>query len=64
MIASYCVLLTLAIRALAEYKWVRLREGDKLTIIDIYDECTRGLSGTCTLLMDIQHAIHADPSFC
>ncbi|KAI8641002.1 hypothetical protein BD408DRAFT_444704 [Parasitella parasitica] len=32
-------------RAIAEYKWVRLSDGAKLTVIEIYDECTRGLSG-------------------
>ncbi|KAL7318343.1 hypothetical protein PS15m_004576 [Mucor circinelloides] len=43
-------------KALAEYKWVRLGEGAKLTIIDVYDECTRGLSGFTTAFK----ALHFD----
>ncbi|KAL9549355.1 hypothetical protein MBANPS3_005240 [Mucor bainieri] len=43
-------------KALAEYKWVRLREGDKLTVIDVYDECTRGLSGFTSIFK----AMHFD----
>ncbi|RCH85261.1 hypothetical protein CU098_008744, partial [Rhizopus stolonifer] len=31
--------------AIAEYKWVHLKKGAELTLIDVYDGCTRGLSG-------------------
>lgn len=33
-------------RAVAEYKWVKLQNGVPLTAVEVYDGCTRGISGT------------------
>ncbi|KAI8083754.1 hypothetical protein BDF21DRAFT_337432, partial [Thamnidium elegans] len=38
----------------SEYKWVRLQNGAPLTLIDIYDGCTRGLSGFFATLKSLQ----------
>lgn len=40
--------------AISEYKWVRLQNGAPLTLIDIYDGCTRGLSGFFATLKSLQ----------
>ncbi|KAI9474044.1 MAG: hypothetical protein EXX96DRAFT_580403 [Benjaminiella poitrasii] len=42
--------------AIGEYKWVRLKNGSKLSIVDIYDSCTKGLSG----LAAIAKGLHFD----
>ncbi|GAA5796218.1 hypothetical protein HPULCUR_001588 [Helicostylum pulchrum] len=40
--------------AISEYKWVRLQNGAPLTLIDIYDGCTRGLSGFFATLKSLE----------
>lgn len=32
--------------AVSEYKWVRLQNGGSLSLLDVYDACTRGVGGT------------------
>ncbi|CAO3634495.1 unnamed protein product [Mucor hiemalis] len=44
-------------KAVAEYKWVKLQNGAPLTMIDIYDACTRGLSGFFMTLRALQFDI-------
>lgn len=41
-------------KAVAEYKWVKLQNGTPLTMIDIYDACTRGLGGFFITLRALQ----------
>ncbi|KAI8139275.1 hypothetical protein BJV82DRAFT_660056 [Fennellomyces sp. T-0311] len=40
--------------AVSEYKWVRLQDGGSLSLIEIYDACTRGVGGAIRVLFSIR----------
>ncbi|KAI9490176.1 hypothetical protein BDB00DRAFT_875631 [Zychaea mexicana] len=40
--------------AVSEYKWVRLQDGGALSLLDVYDACTRGVGGAIRVMLSIR----------
>ncbi|KAI7874598.1 hypothetical protein K492DRAFT_199855 [Lichtheimia hyalospora FSU 10163] len=40
--------------AISEYKWVRFQNGGQLSLLDVYDACTRGVGGVIRVLLSIR----------
>ncbi|KAI9266613.1 hypothetical protein BDA99DRAFT_570985 [Phascolomyces articulosus] len=40
--------------AVSEYKWVRLQDGGRLSLIDLYDACTRGVGGAFRVIASLR----------
>ncbi|KAG2218199.1 hypothetical protein INT45_006834 [Circinella minor] len=40
--------------AVSEYKWVRLQDGGVLSLIDLYDACTRGVGGALRVIFSLR----------
>ncbi|CDS04123.1 hypothetical protein LRAMOSA07078 [Lichtheimia ramosa] len=48
--------------AISEYKWVRFQNGGQLSLLDVYDACTRGVGGVIRVLLSIRMDIILIPA--
>ncbi|KAG0170547.1 hypothetical protein DFQ28_010881 [Apophysomyces sp. BC1034] len=48
--------------AVSEYKWVRMEQGAKLSQIDVYDGCTRGVGGIIRVLHGLRFDVVLIPA--
>ncbi|CDS04109.1 hypothetical protein LRAMOSA07064 [Lichtheimia ramosa] len=48
--------------AISEYKWVRFQSGGQLSLLDVYDACTRGVGGVIRVLLSIRMDIILIPA--
>lgn len=42
---EHTILTLVSYSAISEYKWVRFQSGGQLSLLDVYDACTRGVGG-------------------